>query len=232
MDEKDCLEPGWRRVASHQALPTFTTSRPSPVPGRKPAGLELCSEEDLGRWKQDMHRFPPYQYKAVNCVTNGDRVRVPSVRERECILGFPLDYTARCYPKSQQNSTAWTDCRLTLLGNSWSVPVVCYLLHSLFLTLGLNTPLTMQDLVRPLTPEEEDNLSSLPPCDALHNWEVQAKVWCESFWDRFRLRGKICCFRWVVTFRQSQGNFGAGVRLQVGSGQVQLSTSMCSNFGL
>lgn len=41
VDEKDFLEPGWRRVASHQVLPTFTTSRPSPVPGRKPAGLEL-----------------------------------------------------------------------------------------------------------------------------------------------------------------------------------------------
>ena len=30
-----------------------------------------------------MHRFPPYQYKAVNCVTNGQETRVPSVRERE-----------------------------------------------------------------------------------------------------------------------------------------------------
>ena len=135
--------------------------RPSPTPGRKPAGLELCTAVELTRWKEDQHRFPPYQYKTVNCVTNGDQVRVPNARERECILGFPLEYTAKCYPKSQQHSPAWNDCRLTLLGNTWSVPVVCYLLHSLFCILGLNTPLTMQEILRRLTPGEED---SSPAC--------------------------------------------------------------------
>ena len=99
VEEKDFLEPGWHRVSPTQVLPTFTTSRPSPMPGRKPAGLDLCTAEDVRRWKEDQHRFPPYQYKAVNCVTNGAQVRVPNVRERECILGFPLDYTAKCYPK-------------------------------------------------------------------------------------------------------------------------------------
>ena len=74
---------------------------------------------------------------------------------------FPLEYTAKCYPKSQQNLTACHDCRLTLLGNTWSVPVVCYLLHSLFRTLGLNTPLSMQDIVNRLTPGEEESLPSL-----------------------------------------------------------------------
>ena len=161
IQEKDFLEPGWRRCEPTQVLPTFTTSRPSPTPGRKPAGVEMCSPAELTRWKEDQHRFPPYQYKSVNCVTNGEQVRVPSVRERECILGFPLDYTAKCQPKSQQNSTAWQDCRLTLLGNTWSVPVVCYLLHSLFLTLGLNNPLTMSEIVSRLTPGEEDSLPSL-----------------------------------------------------------------------
>ena len=86
--EKDFLEPGWRRYDPRQVLPTFTTSRPSAVPGRKPAGLELCSASERERWQQDQHRFPPYQYKSVNCITNGELIRVPSVRERECILGF------------------------------------------------------------------------------------------------------------------------------------------------
>ena len=113
------------------------------------------------RWKEDDHRFPPYQYKAVNCVTNGLVKRVPNVRERECILGFPLDYTAKCYPKGQQNKTSWNDCRLTLLGNTWSVPVVRYLLHSLFYTLGLVEPLSVQELLKRLTPGEEDHLPSL-----------------------------------------------------------------------
>ena len=125
-------------------------------------GALLVAVDALRGWKEDQHRFPPYQYKTVNCVTNGVQVRVPNVRERECILGFPLDYTAKCYPKSHQSSTAWQDCRLTLLGNTWSVPVVCYLLHSLFLTLGLNNPLTMSEIVSRLTPGEEDSEDSLP----------------------------------------------------------------------
>ena len=41
------------------------------------------------------------------------------------------------------------------------MPVVCYLLHSLFRTLGLNTPLSMQDIVNRLTPGEEESLPSL-----------------------------------------------------------------------
>lgn len=120
------VEPGWHRVSANQILPTFTTSHPSPVPGRKPAALELCSPDDITRWQE---------------------VRVPNVRERECILGFPLDCAAKCFPKSQQRN-----CRRTLLGTSWSVPVVCCLLHSLFPTLGLNTPMSMQDIVQRLTP--------------------------------------------------------------------------------
>ena len=161
VDEKDYLEPGWRRCVPHQVLPTFTTSRPSSIPGRKPAGIELCSAVELDRWREDQHRFPPYQYKTVNCLTNGTQVRTPNTRERECILGFPLNYTAKCYPKGQQHSPAWNDCRLTLLGNTWSIPVICYLLHSLFCMLGLNTPLIMREIVRRLILGEEDSLPSL-----------------------------------------------------------------------
>ena len=161
VEEKDYLEPGWRRVSPSQTLPTFTTSRPSQVPGRKPAGVDLCTNEELSRWRADLHRFPPYQYKSINSVTNGEVVRVPNVRERECILGFPLEYTAKCLPKHLHNTPAWNDSRLTLLGNTWSVPVVCYLLHSLFRTIGLNPQLDVSEIVRRLTPGEEDHLPSL-----------------------------------------------------------------------
>eukprot|EP00438_Fugacium_kawagutii_P022277 Skav211451 [mRNA] locus=scaffold1591:605464:608010:- [translate_table: standard] len=52
------LEPGWN-LPRGRSLPTFTTSRPSPVPLRRPAGLKTCSEEEVLRWKADLHRFPP-----------------------------------------------------------------------------------------------------------------------------------------------------------------------------
>ena len=61
VDERDFLEGGWQRVRPGAPFPTFTTARPSAVPGRRPAGLALCPPEAVARWKADLHRFPPYQ---------------------------------------------------------------------------------------------------------------------------------------------------------------------------
>ena len=71
LDEQDFLEAGWHRVRPDSPLPTFTTARPSPVPGRRPAGLSLCPPDAVARWMADLHRFPPYQYRAENCVQTG-----------------------------------------------------------------------------------------------------------------------------------------------------------------
>ena len=162
LDTKDFLEPGWKRVEGNGHFPTFTTARPSPTPGRKPAGLPLCPPDAVQRWQADQHRFPPYQYRRENCVINSQsRLRVPSVVEREAILGFPTGYTTKCLPKADYNTEKWSDCRLRLLGNSWSVPVVACLLHCLFLTLGLVDELSADDIVRPLAPGKCDDLPGL-----------------------------------------------------------------------
>lgn len=60
------------------------------------------------------------------------QVRLPDVNERELMLGFPLDYTAACCGKADRKKTTVTDTRLTLLGNTCSVPVVAFLLSQLF----------------------------------------------------------------------------------------------------
>ena len=49
LDSKDFLEPGWKRVEEEGRFPTFTTARPSPTPGRKPARLSLCPTEAVQR---------------------------------------------------------------------------------------------------------------------------------------------------------------------------------------
>ena len=99
LDEQDFLEPGWRRVRSERV--PCQPSRPLAAPGRRPAGLALCPPDAVARWKSDLHRFPPYQYREENCVVNRrGHLRAPSIREREVILGFPLDYTRRCMVKS------------------------------------------------------------------------------------------------------------------------------------
>ena len=162
MVEGDFLEAGWKRVKEISPFPTFTTARPSATPGRKPAGLQLCPQDAVARWKADSHRFPPYQYRAENCVTNanGD-IRVPSSREHGVILGFPLDYIRRCMPKGQEGSQEHNDCRLRLLGNGWSVPVVCVLLCSVLRLLGWIPALNIQGIMDRLTPGCASDLTGM-----------------------------------------------------------------------
>ena len=93
------LLPGWRKV-SGEPFPTFTTSRPRPSPGYKPAGLAQCTPTELGRWRADQHRFPPYQYRDVFCVQDrlGNR-RVPQIEEREVIMGSHEDIPCIVLPR-------------------------------------------------------------------------------------------------------------------------------------
>ena len=149
----EVLTPGWSKAAPDRPFPTFTTSRPSTVPGRKPAGLAQCRAHEVSRWQADLHRFPPYQYQDVHTVVNSKgEHRVPCIRERELMMGFPLNFTANCAAKSQRKQAATVDTRLTLIGNSWSVPVVAWLLNQLLHPLGFAPPLGPQaivDLCRP-----------------------------------------------------------------------------------
>lgn len=90
----------------------------------KPAGIPQCSPQELDRWREDSHRFPPYQYAGRNClVSKRGEVRLPSIEEKEVMMGFPLNYTASCSKKSARKSVETLDVRHTLVGNSWSVPV-------------------------------------------------------------------------------------------------------------
>ena len=161
VNPQDYLEKGWNKSTS-KPLPTFTTSRPSPVEHRRPAGLKSCQEHERQRWKDHSHRFPPYQYKDENGLWNrkGD-FRLPSVEEREAIMGFPIGYTKQCMAKGRHGSSQHQDCRLSLLGNSWSIPVVAWLLSKLFSWLGLMKPLTLQEIVKELCPGSAGHLQGL-----------------------------------------------------------------------
>lgn len=152
---------GWMKVTPEQPYPTFTTSRPRSNPGRKPAGVQQCSEVELRRWEDDQHRFPPYQYMNKHCLINRmGRFRVPSVEERELMLGFPLGYTSICLPKNQRKSQVFEDTRLTLLGNTWAVPVVAWFLQQLLSPRGFCRSFTPQALLDKLQPENNPMLQS------------------------------------------------------------------------
>eukprot|EP00438_Fugacium_kawagutii_P030021 Skav233810 [mRNA] locus=scaffold7867:43550:47330:- [translate_table: standard] len=145
---KDVIREGWHKRDASRPFPTFTTSRPRATAGRKPAGIQQCSLEELERWTLDKFRFPPYQYCNNNCLVNasGD-FRVPDVAEREAMLGFPVGYTGQCFRSADRKGAEFTDARLTLLGSSWSVLVVASLLNSLLWMLGFTDWVTPQQLV-------------------------------------------------------------------------------------
>eukprot|EP00435_Cladocopium_sp_Y103_P038922 s627_g10.t1 len=150
---EEVIRAGWRKVDTTRSFPTFTTSRPRTSAGRKPAGIQQCDLHELERWHLDSFRFPPYQYKDIHCVVNGaGDMRVPDVSERELMMGFPLHYTAACCGKSERKKPHYTDTRLTLLGNSWSVPVVAWLLGQLFAWLGWIQPRSPQDILEACRP--------------------------------------------------------------------------------
>ena len=152
LDDRNYLRPGFR-LPPGEVLPTFTTSRPRDFPGRKPAGLHQCQEHEIQRWIQDRHRFPPYQYMDRHLLYNQrGESRLPDIEERETILGFPRQYTAACLPKSRQSTEEHNDLRLTLLGNSWSVTTVAWLLQNLGFVLGLNNLFSPEDVVKRTAP--------------------------------------------------------------------------------
>ena len=152
-DIRQVIRAGWIKVEPEKRFPTFTTSRPRAQPGRRPAGIHQCTAAEVQRWQQDQHRFPPYQYCQVHClVNNKDQFRLPDVAEREMMLGFPLGYTSNCCGKADRKGDHYNDVRLSLLGNTWSVPVVAVLLNGLFSQQGLTESRTPQEIVDELTP--------------------------------------------------------------------------------
>ena len=153
-DISQVVRRGWLKVDPDNPFPTFTTSRPQAHPGRKPAGIQQCSWSELERWANDLHRFPPYQYREQHCLVNRDNIlRIPDVSEREVMLGFPLNYTLPCLPKNERKGATYNDQRLTLLGNTWSVPVVAWLLGQLLGARGLLPTPSPQQVLDSLQPE-------------------------------------------------------------------------------
>ena len=158
VDQKAFLEAGWF-VPPGNRLATFTTSRPSDKPGRRPAGLHTCDDSTVRRWEADSYSYPPYQYKPEYCVHHKTLdIRPASVVEREVILGFPVNYTQQCARKSEKEAAWVEDMRKTLLGNSWSVGVVVCLLKQLFERLGVVSKVSVQRLVDRLVPGRAERL--------------------------------------------------------------------------
>ena len=134
-------------------LPTFTTSRPRMLPGNRPAGLWQCAAWEIERREADQHRYPPYVYRDKHCLVDSHlQYRLPSIQEKEVAMGFPVDYTAACVPKNQQKGQSYLDIRHSLVGNSWHVMVISWLMKELFLPLGLTTLQSLDEVIQVTSP--------------------------------------------------------------------------------
>ncbi|CAE7349712.1 unnamed protein product [Symbiodinium sp. CCMP2592] len=134
------FHPRWGMMPGVDCLATFTTSQPSEIQPTHAAGISKCSPDVLARWKDDRHRFPPYQYRDQNLLVHANATkRIPSVDERERCMGMPRNYTFNSLPKNQVKSQPQhhEDVRMSLVGNAWSVPVIAWLLLQLLNPLGL-----------------------------------------------------------------------------------------------
>eukprot|EP00438_Fugacium_kawagutii_P000699 Skav220040 [mRNA] locus=scaffold2981:259455:271618:+ [translate_table: standard] len=190
VDASSFLEKGWHLAGEH--LPTFTTARPSAKPGRKPAGLHQLEPHEEARWRADNHRFPPYQYQQTCGVVNAKgEWRTPSVSEREAVLGFPVGYTKMCVAKTYQKGVDFENKRLSLLGNSWHVGVIAWLLSQLFGRLGIGPVWSLRQVVQALVPGHGRLLQSVllrpPLCPSgKASAPLQEPAHCEelrSAWD-------------------------------------------------
>ena len=163
LHSSDFFEPGWKLVSPDRLLPTFTAAEPCSNPKNTPARLQLCSDADLQRWTEDGHKFAPYHYQWKNgLVSTSGSWRLPSVQEREVILGFPQDYTMKVWSKSirARDLNGYHNVRLTLLAATSSIPVLAFLLQALFYEHGLVPARTIQDIVDLCTPGKAPDLAS------------------------------------------------------------------------
>ena len=158
------------KLSTSDGLPTFTTSRPRSSPGNRPAGLWQCADHEVQRWRSDDFRYPPYQYRDKHLISSPDGLRLPAISEKEVIMGFPAHYTVPCMPKGKQSGRSYADCRHSLIGNSWCVQVITWLLSNLFYPLGHTTIHTVSQIVQQTSPGRSDCLRAFlvrPPLNSL-----------------------------------------------------------------
>lgn len=110
-------------------------------------------------------------------------------------MGFPVNYTAACMPKGKQPGAEYLDTRHSLVGNSWHVPVIGWLLKELFHPLGMTRVQTLEDVLVATAPGKEDSLQGFlrrPPLqDAKHKLqEVPERVLTRKLVNFVSIKGE------------------------------------------
>lgn len=122
-----CTLAGWSHTG---CVACFTRPIPRKYPPPQPAGIESCTPMDLKFWEADQFRYPPYQYKSFNMVSqqNGN-FRTPCPEEREKALMYPPGITLEMLPMKRRHQSDFTDIRNGALGNGFMCGAVAWLLN-------------------------------------------------------------------------------------------------------
>ena len=147
-----------------QALPTFMRSISRKTPRNAPAGIDSCTAQDLARWRDDHHRFPPYQYKHDNTIYDSHKRRrvVPDTRLRETLMLFREDHTHAGITRMERakSPVLQRDRRDSWIGNSMHCGVVAALLKPFFRAAYPDCSLpSIQDLIDMNPREDVKNMS-------------------------------------------------------------------------
>lgn len=158
-DKKWWLEPGCAH--DHEGpLPTFTRALPRRTPPKQAAGLSTASDEAIERWKLDSHKFQVYQYESWHMVRKPDgSIRLPSLGERERLMGFPTGYVSTGLSTKLRLSEAF-NLGACMIGNSFNVYAISFLLDELLAHCDPNYAPRCLDLI-------------------LTRTEVSPEGWCE-----------------------------------------------------
>ena len=132
------VEDGWIHTGG-QPLPTFTRALPRSRPPQNPAGLETASLEAQQRWVTDSYRFQVYQYEDNHLLWQGDQWRLPSLLERERLMGFDEQYISGMLPPKMSQHMAF-NLGCSLIGNTFHVPSLVMLCHSLLFEITRDSP--------------------------------------------------------------------------------------------
>ena len=108
---------------------TFVRSIKRRKPPLEPKGLEYTSIKAQQRWSEDCFRYPPYQYEMSNLVVTSGAARPLNSRERAVRLGFGWNHLDAAFSKktSKVPEREKEDVRCSLIGNSFSAPVIAFL---------------------------------------------------------------------------------------------------------
>lgn len=132
------VDDGWKHLGK-EALPTFTRSLPRTKPPLQPAGISTASATACSRWTQDRHQFQVYQYEDHHLLWQGSIWRLPSLQERERLMGFDVGYISNALPEKWSPKEQFRQ-GCGMIGNTFHVHSVALLFHALITVINPSTP--------------------------------------------------------------------------------------------